>query len=919
MPQKKSHVMHVISNTHWDREWLKTYQYHRMLLKDYLEKLMDIFDSDPGYRHYHLDSQTIPLEDYATVAPENVSRLKKYIRRGRLLVGPWYTLPEMNVIDGESIVRNLLIGHKVAGEWGRVMKVGYTPMSSGQISQLPQIYRGFGIDSALFYRGINRDAAKLEFKWRSPDGSEVISVQFPDGRAIFWAFGMLPVVYGMWSHLSDTWKYTWKDTGTPYRIDNEQEYYELNPPDMYNPENIIPAMVETKEKSMEDATSRHLIYMDGHDQSPAYPEIPRLIRETNLLMKGDRMIHSSLPYFISCLKKDAKHLKTVDGEMRLTKKSGRPGFAYLHTAILSTRLYIKQANRQSENKLIHWAEPMATVALTLGQKYPASFLEQAWKTLLANHAHDDINGCSIDKVHEDMMYRFSEVKSLSDEIARRSIAAVIKNIQPSGSENCVRIAAFNSLPFERSEVIKAMVDFPRDTGANGVIIYDGNGMQVPVQLISACDLNCSAPRDGFIRGFPVRRVEFYLQSQVPALGYRVYTAEPELKPAKIFGQNIAVSEKLMENEFLKVEINSDGTFNLTEKSGNRVFKGLHYFSDTGESGNAWQFMAPEKGPVVTSLGKRARIKLIENGLLLAKIEIKTTLKIPADVTADFKSRSKTRKNVEITSVLILSAGTKRLDISTTLDNTVKSHYLRTMFPSDVKTDTAIAEMQFDVVKRRIPLPSDAGKWLEKPAYQQPQAGFAGVSDGKTGLAVINEGLTEYSVVDDKRRTIALTLLRCFYQGSLWDTNRWPDMGYQCQGRHNFRYAVYPLSGNPCDTDIFRQVQNHNIEIKTAQSGNSTGSLPLSQSFLSVTPGNLVMSAFKKSESGNALILRLFNPTRKKISGRIEFYLPLKSVRLLNLNEEPLKKLATRGSSVRLPVLPGKIVTLGLQQSLKHRD
>jgi mannosylglycerate hydrolase len=78
----------------------------------------------------------------------------------------------MNSIDGECIVRNLLTGHGIAKEYGQVMKVGYTPTSTGQVSQLPQIYAGFGIHTIIFYRGINQDVAPAEYIWKSPDGTE---------------------------------------------------------------------------------------------------------------------------------------------------------------------------------------------------------------------------------------------------------------------------------------------------------------------------------------------------------------------------------------------------------------------------------------------------------------------------------------------------------------------------------------------------------------------------------------------------------------------------------------------------------------------------------------------------------------------------------------------------------------------------
>ena len=179
---------HVISNTHWDREWRYPSQEIRTHLIELMDWLFEVFEKYPDYKHYHLDSQTIPLEDYLEIRPENRDKLKKYISEGRLLVGPWYTLPEMNTVSGEAIVRNLMRGHKIASEFGRVMKIGYTPTSYGQLSQIAQIYSSFGIDGMMFYRGIVREECDTEYILEAADGSRILGLRLSAlfSRASFW-------------------------------------------------------------------------------------------------------------------------------------------------------------------------------------------------------------------------------------------------------------------------------------------------------------------------------------------------------------------------------------------------------------------------------------------------------------------------------------------------------------------------------------------------------------------------------------------------------------------------------------------------------------------------------------------------------------------------------------------------------------
>ena len=176
----------VISHTHWDREWYQTQEQMRLRLVDLMDNLLNILDREPEYV-FHLDAQTIVLEDYWDVRPEMKDKCCDYIRAGRMLVGPWYVQNDFLLTSGEATVRNLHIGMAQAERYGRCMRVGYAPDQFGLISQLPQILNGVGLDTCVFGRGHNvfcvDDQGRLaqrmppaEFRWQSPDGSEVFAV-----------------------------------------------------------------------------------------------------------------------------------------------------------------------------------------------------------------------------------------------------------------------------------------------------------------------------------------------------------------------------------------------------------------------------------------------------------------------------------------------------------------------------------------------------------------------------------------------------------------------------------------------------------------------------------------------------------------------------------------------------------------------
>ena len=105
--------LHIISHTHWDREWYRTFQQFRLQLVHLIDNLMVTLDNDPDYLHYMLDGQTIVLEDYLRVRMENFATLQKYVQENRILIGPWYILPDEFLVSPESTVRNLLVGKQI--------------------------------------------------------------------------------------------------------------------------------------------------------------------------------------------------------------------------------------------------------------------------------------------------------------------------------------------------------------------------------------------------------------------------------------------------------------------------------------------------------------------------------------------------------------------------------------------------------------------------------------------------------------------------------------------------------------------------------------------------------------------------------------------------------------------------------------
>lgn len=259
--------IHVISNTHWDREWLFDFQETRMMLVEFLDLLLGILDNEPRYRAFLLDSQSVPLEDYLEIRPEARERVIRHVTDGRLWVGPWYTCPEGFIVNGESLVRNLLYGHRVAAEFGKVMKVGHTPFSYGQNSQMPQIYSGFGIDTILFYHGVSHEDVENEFIFEGADGTRILGSQmssFARYNAYFHLYR--PMVYGT---SIDERMTTWTKQGLPFHLATEEGHRDhhilLDVPKVYNREQLPELLKALRDREADTATTRYIAFMVGHD------------------------------------------------------------------------------------------------------------------------------------------------------------------------------------------------------------------------------------------------------------------------------------------------------------------------------------------------------------------------------------------------------------------------------------------------------------------------------------------------------------------------------------------------------------------------------------------------------------------------------------------------------------------------------
>jgi alpha-mannosidase len=872
------YTMHVVSHTHWDREWYLPFQRFRIRLVDLMDHLLEIFERDPDYKYFNLDGQTIILEDYLEIKPERKPIIEELVRQGRLLVGPWYVLNDEFLVSGESTIRSLLIGHRIASEFGAVMKVGYLPDQFGNISQMPQILQGFGIDNAVFGRGLqivgNR---KMEFLWESPDSSKVLA-----SLMAFW-------------------------------YNNAQRF----PEDVDECKRFV---LELKEAMSIISHVDHLLLMNGVDHLEPQPNLSTILKRVNECLEEDKLVHSNLPNYVDSVKQSIRtkniELETIRGELREDQGGN------VLAGTLSSRMYIKQANEACQTALENYAEPAASLSYLLGCEYPEHLLRYAWKLLLKNHPHDSICGCSIDQVHKEMLPRFDQVKQVADEITERALIKIANHI----STDSDALVVFNTLGWTRTDRVRAVIDFevgPRTRGTptvenerlfESIQILDDTGDEIPLAIVSS-EITTKQMLDPheLPHAVMVKRfvVEFVAQD-VPALGYRTYRIEKCTYRAESCQETTPnCEENRISNEFLTVKVENGSISVKLNQTPSIEFRGLNVFEDGGDMGDEYLYVKPSSDTIITSRTGTCEAIVCEKNPVFATIKLQTTLKLPAALHPITGSRSDHTIDCPITSFVTVTQGIPRIDIETVVDNRAKDHRLRALFPTNLDVDCSWAEGQFDVLRRSIRLPAD---W-ENASTFHPQRRWVDVTDGKVGLCVINKGLPEYELYDDPERTLALTLLRCVGRLSGGPTapgaEQTPEA--QCLGKHTFSYSILPHHGDWDEARVWKQAHAFAVPLIAVQTESHSGDLPLRHGFLSISHDELIVSAVKKAEDSNLLVVRFYNTTDrdlKDVRVRLE---GAASAILLNLNEEPIDSVKFVSGEVYLPVVKAKkIVTLGFE-------
>ncbi len=702
-----SSPMAVYYHTHWDREWYLPFRAYQVRLSEVVDEILERLESG-ALPCFMLDGQTVVLNDYLELRPQNAARMRALIEAGKLKIGPWFVMPDEFLVGGESLLRNLTMGIRESSAWGCDSFTGYLPDTFGHSDAMPLLFANCGIESAVVWRGINPD--KSLFRWRSADGSSVKTLHLTDG------------------------------------------YFQMMLDDWTQAPNARVEALQTLFAKLRAAAVNGIapLLPIGGDHLGVVPETGR-----QALLDVIPDIWETTPDAYLAQLPANLELPLVSGE--LMDNSG----SFLLPGVYSARLYLKQMNRLLEQTIVRQLEPLLAMQqlYAAARPYPESALALTWKTLILNHPHDSICGCSIDAVHRENEVRYEAVAQLTEALGDRAETDLLRTF---GVDNHWLVWNTGDLPV--SGVVPVIRDallsenFPTDEANVG---FQLEMAETVLQDAYRADTH-RIPQAHLTKE---REMGWIWADAVPGHGLRAIPfgegLPADVRPVTIIRASLAsgadtadmpvTSPLRMSNGLLTVAVDGRGIVRIEDLRTGKSYPDLLQFQDMEERGDSYN-----SAPVPGSLPMDATYEgyILENGgPLIAQILLHH--RIP-DTTEMLVTR------------VTLEAGSVLVQFEIDWVNHSGEHKLQATFATGAPISRVVAESHFGTVKRGY-LPDyreadhmPAAAWKELRTNTGPVQRFFSAN----GQSWITEGLTEYEVEGERMK---ITLLRTFDVLSSADT------------------------------------------------------------------------------------------------------------------------------------------------------
>ncbi|GAA4981767.1 glycoside hydrolase family 38 C-terminal domain-containing protein [Kitasatospora paranensis] len=701
---------HVVTHVHWDREWYRPFESFRARLVELAERICEELD-DGRMSTFHLDGQTIVLADIEALRPDLADRLAGHARAGRLTLGPWHVLADNQLVSGENLVRNLLTARRWGARVGALADVGYCPDTFGHPADLPRILNGFGMDMALVWRGAPAGLAR--FRWRSPDGSEVLAANQGYHEAeVLWPGA----------------------DGAAGRAQRMSDF----------------AAAERGR-----ATPGPWLLMNGGDHlAPSDPvgaiaSVAAAADEQGVVLR-----ESTLAGFFAEVRAAADRggVPLVEGALR-----HRPGrLTFLLPGTLSARMYLKQANAAAQTALERWVEPLLALHAPEDATLAAE-LRHAWELLLRNSPHDSICGCSVDEVHRENEVRFERVGQTAGHLVGRALGAAGLDTRLYGDPEVERARFVVLNPHPDTFTGPVTVEVRTAPGRHPAAVHGPNGARVPFEAeVVGEETAFEADLDLLPDSRPVlvHRLRL-LAADVPALGSAVHTVvlggEPAPHAAAVLEDGVATLD-LPDGSVLAAAADASLTLHLPDGTS---MPGLATLRDEGDRGDTYNF---DPVPHDTPLTPRLTCARRRTSPVRTVLELSAVLDLPAGLAPDRAARGTRTTPVPLTITVERWSGQDPLNWTLSLDNTADDHRLRVHFPTPTPTPTPdptsdsgpgarwwTADTHYSLIDHPVgpdlgPLPTERAHEAEHGCA--PVQSVAAIGHGPHRIAVAAAGLPE---------------------------------------------------------------------------------------------------------------------------------------------------------------------------------
>ena len=837
-PTLQTATMHMTGNSHIDAAWLWPWTDTVDVVRRTFGTAVQLMSEYPTYTY--TQSAAAYSQWMADKYPTLNQQIADRVKEGRWeLVGGMWLEPDLNMPDGESLVRQILVGQQTFKKlYGTTTRIGWNPDSFGYNWQLPQIYKRSGIDYFVTQKMTWNDTNQLPFKlfwWESPDGSKVLTY-FPHDYA--------------------------NNNLDPIRLAK----------DMAVARERAPGMTEIMDLygvgDHGGGPTRGMLDQGLHwmETDKVYPH-EEFGTAQPYFTKVEAQVNPDSPMwnYISLAKGETKLPAPAPGQISIPTWKDELYLEY-HRGVFTTQADHKRNMRDSEEWVLN-AEKYASLAWLDGQTYPAQQLTNAWKHVLFNQFHDLAAGSGLGLIYKEAQKDYDQVRWSTDQVSHESLHNIASRIDTRVKDG-VPVLVVNPLAWQRDGNVEATFQLPAGAADNVEVLDDKNHV-VPSAVLS---------HDG-----ATHTAHLLIHAEnVPAMGYEVLHVAPGKKG---FSSDLTSANLTLENSKLRVVVDPQtGCITSLYQKASRfetIASGgcgneLQAFKDTPKDYDAWNIDPGTFDVPPTLLHTVESVKLTENDPLRSTIRV-----------------TRHWQNSTFIQDLTLFSGSDHVEVANDIDWHETHVLLKASFPLAASSANATFEIPYGTIER----PTTRTNSVEKARFEVPAMRWADLGDGQHGFSLINTSKYGYDAVGNQLR---LTLLR---------SPTWPDPDADRE-RHRFTYMLYPHAGNWQEAGTVQHGYNANYTLNAMQVDAHEGEMKAEHSFISTDSDHVVITAMKKAEDGNALIVRFYEWAGK--GGNVTLNVPAGATgaTLTNLMENPEGSAMTvAGDHLSVPITPFQIQTV----------